>query len=248
MMTIKKIAFVIIATTTIQSATGQAKKLSYGVSNMTTAGLNAPALNATYFFGLSKKKTSRLQLGVGARYTNVRGGYCKDYLTAPAELTSGKTGPGVLFADQINANLDSISLDKTRIGAINILGAINYRINSKLNVEFNIDLVGISFGKEQNVFLRDAAGVDQTISFDKAKPTSTNLTLVSDNDKGTLNSEFVFSYRINKNWKAKLGPNFLFSEYTLSKANYTNLQGVNVANDRFRNKALGIGYGVIYNF
>lgn len=230
------------------SSEAQVKKLDFGFSNMTTSGLNAPAINANYYISLSKKRQTKFRIGLGARYTNVRGGFCKDYITAPAILTSGKTGPAVLFADQVVANIDTVSLDQTRIGAVNILGALNYRINSKINVEFNIDLIGVSFGKEQNVFLRSATGVDQATAFDKAKPTATNATLVSDNDKGTLNSEMMVTYKINSNWKAKLGAGFLFSEYTLSKANYSNLQGTTVVNDRFRNKSLGVTYGVVYNF
>jgi hypothetical protein len=244
----KKLLFLAIMCSINSLANAQVKKLSYSFTNMTSMGINAPAISGTYLFSMSKKRDTHFKIGLGARLTHIRGGFCKSYITAPAILTSGKTGPAVFFAEQIEANIDTISLDRTRATAVNLLGALNYRINSKLSVEFNIDLVGFSFGAAQKAYLRNALGIDNVNSFDNAKPTSTNATLISDNDRGNLNSEFAISYKINSNWKAKLGAGFLFTEYSLEKPNYTNLSGTSVANDRFRNKSLGFSYGVIYNF
>jgi hypothetical protein len=77
---------------------------------------------------------------------------------------------------------------------------------------------------------------------ESAKPTSLNLLLVSDNDKGSLNSELFARYLIGEKWGIKGGVQFLFSEYTTD----TELQQFPEPNDRFRNKSLMFSAGVSY--
>jgi hypothetical protein len=219
------------------------KDLNYGVSTMIGQGLIEPSLDVKKYFSLSAKKQTKFQLGFGVRLSKISGGYCLPYTTAPAKITKGS-----LTAAPNLANVDTVGLDNTNITALNVLLALNYHINSKFNIEFNIDLAGFSFGGKQNVYLRDKAGVDNIVATATATPTSKNLLLVSDNDWGTLHSELVGSYKLSNHLKLKSGFGFLFSEYTLGSSTYSNTSGIVVNNDRFRNKSLGFIAGVIYNF
>jgi len=71
------------------------------------------------------------------------------------------------------------------------------------------------------------------------KPTTLNLLLTSDNDIGTLNSEFFARYWIKPAWAIKAGYTFLFTEFTTNRELTFN-------NDRFRNKAGMFMVGITY--
>jgi hypothetical protein len=219
------------------------KKWNYSFTTMLGSGVTSPAIAVTQQFSLHKKKQSKFQLGFGVRFTNINGSKNLAYCTAPAKITEGN-----LIKPPNKANLDTIGLQSTNVNVLNAMVALNYRFTSKLNLEFNIDAAGLSFGKQQNAYLRNQAGVDSNFVTAVAVPTSQNLLLVSDQDLGSLNSELIISYKLNKHWKAKAGLGFLFTEYTFNNKTYINSQGITVSNDRFRNKATGLNIGVIYNF
>jgi hypothetical protein len=208
--------------------------LAFGSNQFTTT------LNYQYLWNFGKKK--QWQMGTGARLTSNFGNK-NFYITAPAKLTSGKTGPGVFFADQIAPNIDSLYFVKTQTNALNITVNFGYKINDKFTVGFNIDAIGFSFGGNQTATYYGNAGA---VGAATAKPTSFNLLLVSDNDLGTLNSEFFAQYNFNKKWGAKLGFQFLFTEYTTSSKIQTTPSGD--TNDRFRNKSSEISVGATYQF
>jgi hypothetical protein len=198
------------------------------------------ALAYQYLLKLGKKHRS--QIGIGARLTNNFGSNLY-YTTAPAKLTSGKTGPGVFFADDLPQNIDSVLFKNSQINALNLSINLAYNIYKKITVGFNIDAVGFSFGGNQGGTYFGNGGIG---SATKAKPTSFNVLLVSDNDKGSLNSEFYAQYKFDNKWGAKAGFQFLFTEYTTSTQIQTTPDGQK--NDRFRNKASGISFGVTRNF
>jgi hypothetical protein len=107
-----------------------------------------------------------------------------------------------------------------------------------------IDAIGFSFGKKQSAVYYGnnfATGVPVT-----AKPTGFSLLLISDNDKGSLNSELFARYRWNDSWGVKLGFQFFFAEYTTDTKVQTTPGGG--TNDRFRKKMAGAGIGITYNF
>jgi hypothetical protein len=101
-----------------------------------------------------------------------------------------------------------------------------------MDVGFNIDAIGFSFGGEQTGTFRalqsDEAALHNTRQ--SAKPTSVNVLLSSDNDIGSLNSEFFLRYWVKPAWGIKVGYTFLFAEYTTNRE-------LTYDNDRFRNKA-----------
>jgi hypothetical protein len=208
--------------------------IAFGSNQFTTA------FSYRYLWNFGKKK--QWQMGTGVRLTN-NFGKNNYYITAPAKLTSGKSGPAVFFADQINQNIDSVLFANTQANSFNITVNFGYKINDKWSIGFDIDAIGFSFGgKEQGTYLGNGGAV----AVANAKPTGFNLLLISDNDLGTLNSNFFAKYNVNKKWSATLGFQFLFTEFTTD----TNVQTTPTGekNDRFRNKAGQIAIGATYNF
>jgi hypothetical protein len=187
-------------------------------------------------------KKQRAQIGLGARFTSNFGNNVF-YRTAPAALTSGKTGPAAMFANDITQNIDSVSFKKTQVNALNLSINLAYTVYKKITLGFNIDAVGFSFGGKQNGIYYANNGVGNATT---AKPSGFNVLLISDNDKGSLNSEFYTRYKFNNNWGVKLGFQFLFTEYTTATEVQTTPDGQK--NDRFRNKASGISFGITRNF
>lgn len=185
-------------------------------------------------------KKGKFGIGTGIRLTNYFGTN-KYYTTAPAKLTSGKTGPGVFFSDDIPQNIDSVLFKKGQINALNIAINFGYNIYKKISLGFNIDAIGFTVGgnKKGSYLGNNGAGSATT-----AKPTGFNLLLISDNDLGSLNSEFYGLYKFNKKWGAKIGFQFLFTEYTTATKIQTTPDGQK--NDRFRNKSSGISFGITH--
>jgi hypothetical protein len=200
---------------------------------------NEFGISSSYFYNWQLGKNKKFEIGLGARYSGLFG---KDlqYITAPAKLTSGKTGPGVLFAENIKENIDSLLVQKPQTNSINIALELGYNFTPKLYAAFNIDFVGFSFGKKFNdgLYVKNNAGTPGI----SAKPTGFNVLLISDNDRGSLNSELYLRYKLNNKWAIHGGIGFLFSEYTTD----TNVQQLPGLNDRFRYKSVGGLLGVTY--
>lgn len=192
------------------------------------------ALSLGSFYGLGKKK--KFKVGLGLRYSGFVGKNL-NYLTAPAKLTSGATGPQVLFSEIDPNNYDTFFMPKSRVNAINLSINLQYALNSKLDVGFNIDAIGFSFGGSKNGIFSSSL-LPSTIAV-KAKPTSFNALLISDNDIGTLNSELYVKYWLKENMGIVGGLSFVFTEYTTENKLTFN-------NDRFRNKALMFMLGFSY--
>ena len=62
-------------------------------------------------------KKHRIVAGVGARFTSYLGKN-QYYITAPAELTSGSTGPAVIFKENIDANIDTFLIKTAQVNSI----------------------------------------------------------------------------------------------------------------------------------
>ncbi|MBX2915118.1 MAG: hypothetical protein KF856_07585 [Cyclobacteriaceae bacterium] len=190
----------------------------------------------TYAWQLGTKK--KFELGVGARVTSYIG-QNQYYITAPAKLTSGSTGPLVIFKENIAANIDTFLIQSPQVNALNAAIHLGYQINSRLAIGFNIDAIGLSIGTEKSgSYINGVFGQQE-----HAKPTLFNLLLISDNDLGTLNSELFLKYQWKETWGVKGGLQFLFTEYTT----HTNVQQVPEPNNRFRDKSLLFAFGVYKN-
>jgi hypothetical protein len=230
----------------ILSASAQKNKVR-AIDNFAelTGGIGASqaTVSLAYVFNWKVGKRKKFELGLGARFASYFGSDLY-FTTAPAKLTSGKTGPAVLFTDDIDANIDSVLFPRAQINALNLSLNFGYNFSRKFSAGLTIDAIGFSFGKKQSAVYYGnnfATGVPVT-----AKPTGFSLLLISDNDKGSLNSELFARYRWNDSWGVKLGFQFFFAEYTTDTKVQTTPGGG--TNDRFRKKVAGAGIGITYNF
>lgn len=173
----------------------------------------------------------RFKIGWGIRYTGFAG-KTTNFITAPAQLTSGKTDPSVLFSETIESNLDTLTLNKVQTNALNAVINLQFAFSKRFEVGFNIDAIGVSFGAQQTGRFHSASeskALDNSVQ--TAKPTSFNLLLVSDNDLGNLNSELYARYWFGDRVAVRAGLSFDFVEYTTTRK-------LTFDNDRFRYKSL----------
>lgn len=193
------------------------------------------AFTAAYFYNWNLGKKKKATVGLGARATAYVGRN-QYYITAPAKLTSGSTGPGVLFKENIEANIDTFSIQSPQVNTVNVLINLGYHFSDKICVGFSIDAVGYSFGSRvRGTYINGRQRQEE-----RAEVTSFNILLISDNDKGSLNSELYARYKLNDRISLKAGVQFLFTEYTTQ----TTVQTSPEPNDRFRRKSLLAGLGV----
>jgi hypothetical protein len=201
------------------------------------AGSHRGTFSIAYFHNWKLGKKDRISVGLGGRATTFFGSELY-YITAPAILTSGSRGPLVLFRENINENIDSLLIGSPRVNAVNAAINIQYRISRRTIAGFNIDAIGFSFGgKKDTRYINGDEGANT-----RAAPTAFNVLLVSDNDRGSLNSEFYGKYFLSEKIALKGAAQFLFTEYTTD----TDVQQLPRPNDRFRNKALMFAIGISY--
>lgn len=184
-------------------------------------------------------KKQKFKIGYGLRYTG-QVGKNLTYVTAPAELTSKQTGPAVLFSEIYYENVDTFFVSATQHNAINLSINLQYTFKSKLDVGFNIDAIGFTFGNKVNGQYISYQDASLNKSFQVASPTKINGLLISDNDIGSLNSELYARYWLNQKWAIKAGVSFLFTEYATANK-------LRLGNDRWRNKALFGIIGITFN-
>jgi hypothetical protein len=172
-------------------------------------------------------KKDKLIIGTGVRFTGFVGSD-QNFITAPAKLTADEK------------NIDTLFAPKPALYALNAMINLGYRINSKIELGFNIDVLGFSFGPEgKPSYIRNGRPTATT-----AKPTSINLLLVGDNDKGSLNSHFYGKYNFNEKLGVTLAYQYLFNELTTT----AKVQTIPEANDRFRLKSGMIYAALTYSF
>jgi hypothetical protein len=217
---------------TIPTLYGQDKPKYFERNNYIDLALGAGkdiytgSLSWSHLHPLGKKK-QRFSIGYGLRFTSAFGSN-KDYITAPARLTSKQEGPQVLFSETFNENLDTLRVSSIQMNSFNISINLQYNITPKFSVGANIDALGFSFGQGVNGKYVSSISADNN-SLQSASPTVFNLLLVSDNDLGMLNSEFYVKYNISEKIGIRAGYEFTFTEYTTNKK-------LTLDNDRFRAK------------
>jgi hypothetical protein len=180
-------------------------------------------------------KKGNLKIGYGIRF-NSYSGTDQKYLTAPAKITG---------ASDFNNSYDTVSFKKAQSNSINLAVFFQYTLFKKLDLGFNIDAVGFSFGGNKmgdyatsKYKPSDMPNIIKYETTTGAKPSSINALLVGDNDLGMLSSEFMARYWITDKLAVKLGFNYLFTEYTTDKM----LRGS--TNDRYRNKSALFEVGI----
>ncbi|MCU0325476.1 MAG: hypothetical protein MUF45_09525 [Spirosomaceae bacterium] len=187
----------------------------------------SPSLSYQKLYGIGK--SDRFKIGWGVRFNTFFSGQ-KDFITAPAKLTSGKESIVALFTENIVGNLDTLQLTNSAIGSLNGKVVLQYSFR-KLDLGFNIDALGFTFGGKQSgkFIANESKSLNNTTQ--TAKPTAFNLLLISDSDIGSLNSELYARYWINDRFAVRVGASFQFIEYKTDK-------NLTFENDRFRHKAL----------
>jgi hypothetical protein len=183
----------------------------------------APSLSIDKYFG------KKFRIGLGLRTTAFFGG-SQDFITAPAMLTSGKRSLAAFFTPYKNEKLDTLTLSQSSTFAVNTKLSFEYNFK-KSGLGFNIDVAGFTLGPKQksNFWTSENRALNNTRQ--NAKPTPYNFLLISDSDRGSLNSELYYKRQIlNKN-SLRFGLSFQFVEYkTNNKLTFDN--------DRFRYKTL----------
>ena len=203
--------------------------LGVSMANQQFAG----TLSAFHLHGLGRKK-QRLNIGYGVRFTSFVAAN-KYYTTAPAKFTSTVQNLGTIFSETIQENIDTITTATAFTNSLNLAFLVEYNIKSKFDLGFNIDIVGFSFGPQKKFNIISSSFDANQEPVQTAAPTKFNLLLTSDNDIGSLNSEFYLRYWLAPKLGVKLGYTFLFSEYrTDQKISFDNGR---IVNDRFRFKA-----------
>ena len=104
------------------------------------------ALSFNYDKGLGDKK--KIIVGFGGRFTAYLGKN-QYYLTAPAKLTSGSTGLGVIFKENIVANMDTFLIKNAQVNSLNLFVTLGYNLSEKLMLRFNIDSTRLAFRSER---------------------------------------------------------------------------------------------------
>ncbi|MFN3841532.1 MAG: hypothetical protein ACK4RF_12575 [Cyclobacteriaceae bacterium] len=192
--------------------------------NLTGAiGSNQGSVSIDYVHLWRLGKSQKIEIGFGGRFTSYFGS-SQYYSSAPASLAADET------------KSDSLLLQSPQVNALNIAINLGYRISPKLGVGFNIDALGFSFGgTKDGSYINGSQG--QATS---AKPTSFNILLIGNSDRGSLNSEFYVRYFIKEKFAIKVAYQYLFTEYTTD----TKVQQLPEPNDRFRNKASLVSLGI----
>jgi long-subunit fatty acid transport protein len=172
-------------------------------------------------------KKDKFVIGTGIRFTSFFGTDI-NFTSAPPDFTGD------------NKNIDTLFAPSPSMSSINALINLGYRVSNKLELGFNIDVIGISFGaKGTPTFISNGK---KTVT--NVNPSTPNILLVGDNDRGSLNSQLYAKYEISQNVGIKLAYQYLFNELTTE----TKIQTLPSANDRFRFKSTMVFAGISYSF
>lgn len=224
---------------TICIDTGEAMAQEYRYNNYLdlavsgSSGRISGALSWSHLHGIGKKER-RLNVGYGLRFTSFVAAN-KFYTTAPAKYTSPVQSVATIFSETIAANIDTVTTATAVTNSLNAALFIHYRIARRWFAGVNIDVVGFSFGPKKTFNVISGSFDPGQAPVQMGSPTSFNLLLTSDNDIGSLNSEFYMQYWITARIGARLGYTFLFSEYRTDVR--LSFNDGEIVNDRYRYKA-----------
>ncbi len=222
--------------------TSYRSKNHFELSASAAGGSFASALSWSHMNTLTKR-IPNLKIGYGIRFSTFVAAN-KFYVTAPAKYTSPVQNFGTIFSKTNEANIDTITTATANTNSLNIAICIEYSITKRIDVGFNIDAVGLSFGQEKTFNVISSSFDANQSPIQTGSPTHLNLLLTSDNDIGSLNSEFFVRYWLNQKIGLRGGMTFLFSEYRLE--NDLSFDNGRIMNDRYRNKAAMAMIGITY--
>ncbi len=170
--------------------------------------------------GPSRSILGRFTYGVGLRATHFNARHAYEY------------------AGRGDAEGQSLNVDGSPLTALNAAGQVRFRLlgraDSKhpLNLGFNIDLAGVTFGSSSRA-TRLAANGQLTVA--QINPVRANLLLGNTNDRGTLNSELYLSLRVAPRLTARFAFAHIATSYAFSGGRYQKF---------FDLAVLGFSYGI----
>ncbi len=174
--------------------------------------------------GKSNKKSKKVFIGTGVRFFGFFG-----------KSTFFTSAPPSLYG---TVNEDSLFAPKPALYAINTFINFGFDISTALQVGFNLDVVGFSFGPTGSPSFITNGNSTTT----KASPTKLNALLISANDIGTLNGGLYVRYKLKDKFGVRLSYHTLFTELKTTQKVQTNP----IQNDRFRHGSNPIGFGFTY--
>ena len=191
-----------------ESAHTQTVDLALGGGSSVVTG----ALSWNHFYGFGESR--RLKVGLGARFASFFGGSDREYKTADGTL---------IGQNQIN----TLTLSDARSSSLNLAFLIKYRPLKRLEAGFDIDLVGVGFGKSRTGNYRSD---DPALAGPQpAEVSSFNLFRAGRFDRGQLDSEFFLAYWWSDKWGIRAGFSHVISEYTT-------VRPLDFGNDRYRHE------------
>lgn len=205
---------------------------NFDIAASVSPGSFSGALSWSHLHPVALK--GKLKLGYGVRLTSFIGAN-KFYTTAPAKYTSPVQNLGTIFSRTIEENIDTITTATASTNSANIALYIECKLSPRFDIGFNIDAVGFSFGPEKQFNIISSTFDPNQAPVQSGSPTTLNLLLTSDNDIGSLNSEFYLKYNLNERIGIRGGFTFLFSEYRTN--NDLSFNNNAIVNDRYRYKA-----------
>lgn len=155
---------------------------------------NMASLSYMHTWGVGKKKN--LQLTYGLRFSTYRGKDIEFY-SAPPEFYG------------IPEKTDTIIIAAASQSNIALFIGATYRIKNKLELGFNIDGLGYTFGPDRSYDL--VGDMSQVMRY--ASPNQISALLVGSNDIGMIKAEFFVAYSLNPHWMVRLGVSNSFVEY-----------------------------------
>jgi hypothetical protein len=232
-----KVALILLINNVTFAQNNDAKINEYKAENQKFGDLgfgiakNQAIITAGYYqnwvLSKSRKFLRKIYIGSGIRFT---GFSAKDiYFTS---------APPTLYG--IPANEDSLKAKTPYIYSVNAFINFGYQFTAKLQIGFDLDVIGFSFGpKGTPSFISNGAAhvVD-------AKPTVFNILLVGSNDRGTLNGGLYIRYKLTKKIAIRATYHTLFTELTTTQK----VQTFPELNNRFRHGVNLFGLGIGYYF
>lgn len=213
------------------------------ISAATNGDFNTIALSVNRLHGLGRARR-RFRVGYGLRFTAAYGRNT-NYRTAPADLAKGPGGYSALglFKPTLVQNLDTLRLPQTRAYALNADLHLEYAISHRVEIGFNIDIIGFTVGPDQvGTFIANSpvrSPLSGTVQ--PAHLTTVNVLYGDQSDRGSLNTEGYVRYRINPRIGLRTGLSLIVNEYTTTRQLTFN-------NDRFRSGNTRVLLAVSYHF
>lgn len=212
------------------------------LSLATNGDVNTASLSVNRLRGLGR--SHRFRIGYGLRLTSAFG-RGTDFRTAPSRLIKGPGRESALglFAPNREENLDTLRVTNLQAHALNISLNLEYAVSRRVELGFNIDLIGFTVGPDRTGTFTANSPVRSPLSGTEqyARLTSFNILLGDQSDRGSLNTEGYVRYRISPRASVRAGGSLLVNEYTTTRT-------LTFDNDRFRSNSYRVVVAISYHF